>query len=88
MGLPSRSRSHTSEPSRADSPQKLIAALQHDVRVLASDIGKRNTGRYGNLDRAATFIEDAVHSGGRTGMSSDLYGDGEKPPICRVVECV
>jgi Zn-dependent M28 family amino/carboxypeptidase len=48
----------------ADRRETLIPALQHDVRVLASDIGERNTARYGNLDRAATFIDDALESAG------------------------
>ena len=65
MGLPSLSPPVASAAGRAaDRRENLIAALQHDVRVLASEIGERNTMRYENLDRAATFIDDALQTTG------------------------
>lgn len=65
MVLPSRSWRVISKPDRVtDSREKLIAALQHDVGVLACHIGERNTAKYGNLDLAATFIENGLQSAG------------------------
>ena len=48
----------------AEAHRLLAAALHHDVDVLASDIGERNTATYRNLDRAATFIHEALQSAG------------------------
>lgn len=50
--------------SPADSRRRLMATLRHDVSVLASDIGERNTARYRNLDRADTFIQQSFKSAG------------------------
>jgi hypothetical protein len=48
----------------SDSRIELTAALHDDVHVLASEIGERNTARYWNLDRAATFIHHSLQSAG------------------------
>ncbi|MFW5921038.1 MAG: M28 family peptidase [Polyangiales bacterium] len=51
-------------PKLTTEQSELAGALQHDVQVLAGDIGERNTRHYGNLREASGFIERSFEEAG------------------------
>ena len=72
-----RSQAVTSERSpEAEARVELAAALYQDVRVLASEIGERNTATCRNLDRAATFIHHSLASAGLPVFHHTYTADG------------
>ncbi|MFL6585112.1 MAG: M28 family peptidase [Chthoniobacterales bacterium] len=61
--MPGRSFAGTAPPLTAEQT-KLRDELAGDVRVLAAEIGERNTSRYPQLEAAANYIDHALTSAG------------------------
>src|SRR5688572_11161893 len=64
-------------PALTPAQTELARELRRDVTFLADTIGERNLRRPGNLERAATFIEDELRAAGYAPERRTFVVDGQ-----------